>query len=153
MKIQRLVILLVVGAAGAWAMGYKVDFLPALPDSVMNSLDGLVPGVKTSSGDSPPAKEETNTVYKWKDASGKLHYSNAPPKKDENVTELRISNQQNVVPSRGIPPAPNTAVAEPETSGNPLSGLLESYRQPVEKATDARGKMEQHNRQLENVAR
>lgn len=150
MKIHRILIVLGVGVVGAAALGYQAGFLPASPGPVKARIDSIAAGVKHAAIGT--SSEETNTVYKWKDASGRLHYSNTPPKKGEQVTEMQISSQQNVVQSRTAEPLAPTTQSESETKESTLSGLLENYNKPVEKAVDARNKMEQHNRQLEKAA-
>ena len=133
MKLFSIKIALVVGVIGTMAIGYKTNLIPALSDSTL-------PG------------EEYEIVYKWRDSAGKYHYSNEIPEGNKNAVKIEIPRQLNIVKSKKsgadqVTGKPSFASGEKSR----LSGILESYNKPIEKAIDVRNKMEQRNRKLEKA--
>lgn len=151
------------GALIVLMISYEAILLPSSSSSSLSKVKTLtssvisrVSSIKIPSIDNPLDSsllgEKNETVYKWKDSKGKLHYSNEPPKAVKNFSTFELSSQQNVMQSKGADPEQEKAKLTTDSSEKTgLSGILESYSKPLEKAKAAREKMEQRNRQLEKI--
>ncbi len=53
----------------------------------------------------PPSPVASPVLYKWKDANGRLHYTDVPPP-DRPYEKVQIDPNTNVLPS-GVGPVPN----------------------------------------------
>lgn len=78
------VVLLLAGAAVAWWY-FAPDTLPAFVKSWL-----------------PPAPHSAPTLYKWRDAQGHLHYTDAPPA-DRPYQAVHYDPNANVLP-KGVAP-------------------------------------------------
>ncbi len=76
---------------------------------------GLLAAVAATAGHS------ADKVYKWKDASGVVHFSDAPPPKGTEFNNVRIVNQSTAITQAQAPPATGEAAAgetKPADEGN-----------------------------------
>lgn len=149
---------LVAGVVGIVVFSYKSDVITGLYDSTSAIGDKLAGGImsiiENVSTDSSLTGKEYEIVYKWKDESGKYHYGSEPPQGKKDVIKIKILPEQNVVHLKKPESAPvaNQQSADADSAEKSrLSGILESYNNPVKKAIDARNKMEQRNREIEEA--
>lgn len=69
---------------------------------------GLLAAVAATAGQS------ADKVYKWKDANGAIHFSDAPPPKGTEFNNVKIVNQSAAITSQATPEAPPAdAAADP----------------------------------------
>lgn len=149
---------LVAGVIGIIVFGNKSGLISNFYDSTSSVVDDLAGSITRTYNnifkDSSLSGREYEIVYKWKDASGKYHYGSEPPQGEKDVVKIKIFSDQNVVHLK----KPRTASAEDTKSTDPDSGeknqlpdIMDSYNNPVKKAIDARKKMEQRNRKIEEA--
>ncbi len=83
-----------------------------------------VPGVEDSKTptllqvDKLPEEEVIRQVYKWQDAGGNWHYSDAPPPEGTPVQQISVSNKTNIIQSfkPPAPPVEEAATQPPRTA-------------------------------------
>ncbi len=68
------------------------------------------------------AEPETTRVYKWHDASGKLHVSNTPPANASDVQVQEYKSNINIIPSVKAPAA-GSPDASPEKTGQAKNSM------------------------------
>lgn len=66
---------------------------------------GLLAAVAATAG------QAADKVYKWKDANGAIHFSDAPPPKGTEFNNVKIVNQSAAITSEQAPAAPADAAA------------------------------------------
>jgi len=86
-------LLLIIAVFFGW---YTNDYWLPSVQGLMKSVGRHVPETIR-----PGWIDNTETVYKWKDAQGKWHVSNEPPKGVSNYEAERVSLDDNVLPPPG----------------------------------------------------
>jgi hypothetical protein len=104
------------------------------------SLAALLAAAALASADAP-----AQTFYKWTDATGKIQYSDVPPKNFKgDVTRLEVEPS----PPTRVPERP---VAAPATDGKPAEGKAAEGKPPEDMATKRRSTRERLEAQLERA--
>lgn len=110
-----------------------------------------------------PQPDHVSEVYKWRDANGQWHYSDAPPTDDSAVEVVRVSSRTNIIQSVKLPTkeatsdmtAPPRSAQQQETlqrlDESPLT--LERIQNVMEDTRAVREMMEQRNQALEAMDR
>ncbi|TDR46519.1 uncharacterized protein DUF4124 [Tahibacter aquaticus] len=76
---------------------------------------GLLAAVAATAGQS------ADKVYKWKDANGAIHFSDAPPPKGTEFNNVKIVNQSAAITSQPTPEAPPADAAADADPNKPAA--------------------------------
>lgn len=156
--------LMVMVVVGAWMVYFNPSLMRQFTSGKISQVTTEVAQsvkrdiVKTVKA--PIVKEKgSETVYKWRDEDGKLHYSNNPPANARNVEKQNIDINQNALGS-GKPATSSSTKSSASQSFDTVSPrtntdttTFSSYKDAIDKAQAARKQMEQRNRQLDQMAR